>query len=213
VLTAFAVEAVPVSSPTNVVAVIIPAAALIPDVFIVTPEPTTTLIAVAIPNDGVVNIGDVRVLLVNVSVEDIVTIFTPSIATTPADTLVIVVSVACPNSIEPTPKPIVVDEVIPVIGSPVQLVRIPELGVPNTGVIRVGLVANTAAPVPVSSVNAVKSCSDVKEPNNVVVLTDVIAPVKFGILVVVVAVPVNAPTNDVAVITPVTFTPPAPVIA
>ena len=34
-------------------------------------------------------------------------------------------------------------------------------------------------------------------------LTDVIAPVRLGILVVVVAVPVSAPTNVVAVTTPV----------
>jgi hypothetical protein len=62
---------------------------------------------------------------------------------------------------------------------------------PNIGVTSVGLVANTAAPEPVSSVSAVKSCNDVKEPNDVAVLTDVIAPVRFGILVVEVAVPVN----------------------
>ena len=37
------------------------------------------------------------------------------------------------------------------IGSPVQLVRVPEVGVPNNGVVRVGDVANTKSPVPVSS--------------------------------------------------------------
>jgi hypothetical protein len=40
------------------------------------------------------------------------------------------------------------------IGSPVQLVRVPEVGVPNNGVVRVGDVANTKSPVPVSSVTA-----------------------------------------------------------
>ncbi len=39
-------------------------------------------------------------------------------------------------------------------GSPVQLVRVPEAGVPNAGVTKVGLVANTRAPEPVSSVTA-----------------------------------------------------------
>lgn len=37
------------------------------------------------------------------------------------------------------------------IGSPVQLVKVPEVGVPNTGVTNVGVFANTKAPVPVSS--------------------------------------------------------------
>lgn len=37
-------------------------------------------------------------------------------------------------------------------GSPVALVRVPEAGVPSTGVTRVGEVANTRAPEPVSLV-------------------------------------------------------------
>jgi hypothetical protein len=37
------------------------------------------------------------------------------------------------------------------IGKPVQFVRVPEFGVPKTGVTRVGVLANTKAPVPVSS--------------------------------------------------------------
>jgi hypothetical protein len=37
------------------------------------------------------------------------------------------------------------------IGRPVQLVRVPEVGVPNNGVVRVGDVANTKRPLPVSS--------------------------------------------------------------
>ena len=40
------------------------------------------------------------------------------------------------------------------IGRPVQLVSVPELGVPRTGVTSVGLVANTSRPVPVASVTA-----------------------------------------------------------
>jgi len=164
-----------------------------------------------VPNAGVVNVGDVKVLLVSVSVEDVVTTFTPSIVTTPAPPLASVVSVACPSSIEPTPNAVDVDAVRPLIGNDVQLVRVPELGVPNAGVTRVGLVANTAEPEPVSSVRAVAKLEELKEPNDVVVLTDVIAPVKLGILVVEVAVPVTAPviapTNDVAVITPLKLAP------
>jgi len=46
------------------------------------------------------------------------------------------------------------------IGRPVQLVNVPEVGVPNNGVVRVGEVANTKAPVPVSSVTAVIKLAD-----------------------------------------------------
>jgi hypothetical protein len=44
--------------------------------------------------------------------------------------------------------------------------------------------------------------------NVVVVLTELISPVRFGILVVDVAVPVRGPTKVVAVTTPVTQTSP-----
>ena len=47
---------VPVSVPINVVAVTTPVT-LIPDELIVTPEPTTILVAVALPNTGVTNVG------------------------------------------------------------------------------------------------------------------------------------------------------------
>ena len=80
--------------------------------------------------------------------------------------------------------------------------RLVAVAIPNTGVTRVGLVANTLAPLPVSSVRAVARLAELKEPNEVVVLTDVIAPVKLGILVVVVAAPVSAPTKEVAVMIP-----------
>jgi len=39
-------------------------------------------------------------------------------------------------------------------GKPVQLVNVPDVGVPRAGVTNVGLVANTRAPVPVSPVTA-----------------------------------------------------------
>jgi len=50
----------------------------------------------------------------------------------------------------PVPKP----EIPVETGSPVQFVSVPEVGVPRTGVTRVGLVANTSDPLPVSSETA-----------------------------------------------------------
>ena len=50
----------------------------------------------------------------------------------------------------PVPRP----DTPVLIGKPVALVRVAEVGVPRTGVTRVGDVAKTAEPVPVSSVNA-----------------------------------------------------------
>ena len=54
------------------------------------------------------------------------------------------------------PKPDTPDE----IGRPVQLVKVPEVGVPSNGVVRVGDVANTKSPVPVSSVTAVAKLAE-----------------------------------------------------
>lgn len=63
---------------------------------------------------------------------------TPSTAITPADTRVIVVSLACQSSIDQTPRAVDVLAVIPATGNPVQFVRVPDDGVPRTGVVRVG---------------------------------------------------------------------------
>jgi len=71
------------------------------------------------------------VLLVRVSVDEVVTIFTPSIVTTPADPLAIVVSVACPSSMVPRPNAVEVEEVKPLIGKPVAFVNVPLDGVPS----------------------------------------------------------------------------------
>ena len=81
--------------------------------------------------------------------------------------------------------------------------RLVPVAAPNTGVTNVGLVANTAEPLPVSSVSAADKLAELKEPNVVAVPTDVIAPVRLGILVVDDAVPVRLPTKpEVAVIIP-----------
>jgi hypothetical protein len=84
--------------------------------------------------------GAVRVLLVKVFVDDIVGTTTPSTEITPAEDLAIVVSVACPNSIVPTPSAVEVEAVMPLTGRPVQFVNVPEDGVPRTGAVSVGLV-------------------------------------------------------------------------
>jgi hypothetical protein len=74
------------------------------------------------------------------------------------------------------------------IGSPVALVRVPDVGVPRIGVTNVGLVAKTAAPVPVSSVSAVKRFEEVKLPSTVALPVDVTAPVRLALVVTVPAV-------------------------
>ena len=88
---------------------------------------------------------------------------------------------------------------------PVRLVTVPLAGVPRIGVTRVGDVANTAAPVPVSSVKAVSNCSEVNEPKDAAFPTDVTAPVRLAFVVTLdavnaVAVPVMfVPTNALGV--------------
>lgn len=77
--------------------------------------------------------------------------------------------------------------VTPVVkGSPVTFVRTPLAGVPKAGVTRVGLVANTAAPVPVSSVIAAARLALLGVPRNV-------------------ATPVPSPLTPVLIGNPVAF--------
>ena len=54
-----------------------------------------------------------------------------------------------------------------VVPSTVQLLNVPDVGVPRTGVTKAGLVANTSAPVPVSSVTAAARFADDGVPRNV----------------------------------------------
>ena len=51
------------------------------------------------------------------------------------------------------------------MGNPVQLVSDPEAGVPKTGVTKVGEVANTNDPEPVSSLITPANCADVVAAN------------------------------------------------
>ena len=67
----------------------------------------------------------------------------PSTEITPALTRAMVVSEACPSSIEPTPIAVEVEATRPAIGKPVQFVSVPEVGVPKIGVTKVGEVENT----------------------------------------------------------------------
>ena len=55
--------------------------------------------------------------------------------------------------------------------------------------VKVGLVANTAAPLPVSSVSAVARFAEEKEPREVALPTEVMAPVRFALVVTVAALP------------------------
>lgn len=80
-------------------------------------------------------------LLVKVFDEDIEGITTPSTARTPAAERLSVVSLACPSSMLPTPRAVVVDATNPAIGKPVALVSVPDAGVPSTGAVKVGLVS------------------------------------------------------------------------
>ena len=92
--------------------------------------------------------------------------------------------------------------VTPVVkGSPVALVNVPDEGVPRAGVTKVGLVPNTAAPEPVSLVNAVASCAEVNEPNTAALPVEVMWPVRFALVVTVPAVKLAA-VPDKLVATP-----------
>jgi hypothetical protein len=85
------------------------------------------------------------------------------------------------------------------IGSPVQLVRVPDVGVPNNGVVRVGDVANTKRPVPVSSVTADNKLADDGVAKKVATLAaKPETPVEIGRPVQLVRVPeVGVPNNGV----------------
>lgn len=80
---------------------------------------------------GVVNVGLVSVLLVSVCVALTSTSVTHSTAINPADTLVIVVSVACHSSTDHTPMTVEVEATNQDIGSQVALVSVQLEGVPK----------------------------------------------------------------------------------
>jgi hypothetical protein len=63
-----------------------------------------------------------------------------------------------------------------------------KVATPREGVTKVGLVAKTLAPDPVSSVRAPANWAEVNDPNEVAFPTDVTAPVKLALVVTVPAV-------------------------
>ncbi len=74
------------------------------------------------------------------------------------------------------------------VPSAVQLVSAPLAGVPRAGVTRVGLLAKTAAPVPVSSVKAAARLAEVNDPKEAALPTEVTMPVRLALVVTVPAV-------------------------
>jgi hypothetical protein len=85
------------------------------------------------------------------------------------------------------------------VGLPVQLVSTPLVGVPNRGVNKVGLVANTNAPVPVSSVTAEARLAELGVARNVATPEpNPLTPVATGKPVQFVSVP-DAGTPNVGV--------------
>jgi len=84
------------------------------------------------------------------------------------------------------------------IGNPVQFVNVPDDGVPRAGVTKVGEVANTADPDPVSSVKAAAKFDEDGVAKKVATLAA--RPVRLPTA--------NPPLNVVAVTIPLTFNPP-----
>jgi hypothetical protein len=93
------------------------------------------LVAVATPNTGVTSVGVLANTLAPVPVSSV-----KAAAKLAEDGVAKNVATLAANPETPVE-----------IGKPVQLVRVPDVGVPNNGVVRVGEVANTKRPDPVSS--------------------------------------------------------------
>jgi hypothetical protein len=90
------------------------------------------------------------------------------------------------NVATPVPRP----ERPVLIGKPVALVKVPLEGVPRAGVTKVGLLANTKAPDPVSSVTADAKFADDGVPKNVATpVPKPLTPVEMGNPVAFVKVP------------------------
>jgi hypothetical protein len=93
--------------------------------------------ALGVPNAGVTSVG----LVANTSAPE-------PVSSETAEAKLADEGVA-KNVATPVPRPDMPVET----GKPVQLVRVPEAGVPNAGVTSVGLVANTTEPVPVTALH------------------------------------------------------------
>ena len=93
---------------------------------------------VGVPNSGVTSAGDVANTAAPVPVSSV-----KALRRFALDGVARNVATPVPNPLTPV-----------LIGNPVQFVSVPLVGVPSTGVTRVGVFAKTSAPVPVSSVTA-----------------------------------------------------------
>jgi hypothetical protein len=142
------------------------------------------LVAVATPNTGVTRVGDVA------------NTFTPvPVLSVSADARLaddgVPKKVATPVAKPDTPVE---------IGRPVQLVRVPEDGVPKAGVTRVGDVANTNAPLPVSSDMTPANCNEVVAANTPRLLPEVVKVPAVGKVTLEAAVVVSVRPKAPAVV-------------
>jgi hypothetical protein len=122
---------------------------------------------VGVPNKGVTNVGEVAKTAEPVPVSSV-----------KAERRLAELGVARKVA-TPVPRPDTPVE----IGSPVAFVKVALVGVPRIGVTKVGEVANTAEPLPVSSVKAPKRLAELNEPKEVALPTEVTAPVKLALVV------------------------------
>jgi hypothetical protein len=127
---------------------------------------------VGVPNKGVTNVGEVAKTAEPVPVSSVK-------AERRLAELGVARKVATPVPNPDTPV---------AIGRPVAFVNVALVGVPRIGVTRVGEVANTADPVPVSSVKAPKRLAELNDPKEVALPTEVTAPVKLALVVTLPAV-------------------------
>jgi hypothetical protein len=105
------------------------------------------LVAEATPKTGVTRVGDVANTLTPVPVLSV-----SAVAKLDDEGVI-------KNAVTPVPVPVTFPTGIE------QLVRVPEDGVPNAGVTRTGEVANTNAPLPVSSDMTPANCNEVVAAN------------------------------------------------
>jgi hypothetical protein len=107
------------------------------------------VVAEATPNTGVTRVGDVA------NTKDPV----------PVSSVTAVIKLADDGVPKKVATPVAKPDTPVEIGRPVQLVRVPEDGVPNAGVTSDGEVANTNAPLPVSSDITPANCNEVVAAN------------------------------------------------
>lgn len=167
---------------------------------------------VGVPSIGVVSVGDVA----NTNRPEPVSLVT-ALARLALDGVANHVAIPVPSPDTPV-----------LIGNPVQFVSVPLVGVPSTGVTSVGVLANTKAPVPLSSVTALIRLALDGVPNHVAIpVPSPDTPVLIGSPVQLVSVPADGvpmfgvvSEGDVAsttvepepVVVPATNAPPEPAI-